>query len=62
MFIITSERDSIIPRKMTIFFDAPKDANKKKLREINGVTHDLVQDSHREEFRSATVQWFKQTL
>ncbi len=63
ILIIESEKDSIIPAKMiNAFLNAPVHPKRKELIEIKGATHDLSQDSWREEFRSATVNWFKQTL
>ncbi len=63
LLVISSEKDFVIPAKMTqAFFDAPIHAKMKDFIEMKDATHALDTDVLREEFRSLATSWFQKTL
>ncbi len=63
LLVITSENDTIIPVAIPTSYLLSAEATKRKETvEIKGATHNLTEESWRDEFIKETVQWFVKTL
>lgn len=63
ILLIRHEQDDVCPKHQTkAFLSHAKKASLKDEKEIKGLGHRLVEESHREESNKITVDWFKNTL